>query len=99
MRPTSEASLLHELPADHLLSWTGSVDSIEVEDPQQLNGFAETSNAFKDRKQVTQEELNAKEAKGTNIYGEKLENPQAAVSYLPPPDHQLSPVSAEPCVC
>jgi len=30
--------------------------------------------------QVTEDDLRKKEAKGVNIYGEKLENPQAAVS-------------------
>lgn len=55
-----------------------SVMSVEIEDREQLNGFAETSKAFVDREKVTEEDLRKKEAKGVNIYGEKLENPQAA---------------------
>ena len=50
---------------------------VTIEDPAQLQGFAETSNAFKDAKKITDDDLRAKEAKGVNIYGEKLEGPAA----------------------
>merc|ERR1719409_1556996 len=54
-----------------------TVKSVTIEDSAQLNGFAETSNAFKNVAKVTEEELRNKEAKGTNMYGEKLEGPAA----------------------
>merc|ERR1719199_2173069 len=54
-----------------------TVSSVTIEDSAQLNGFAETSNAFKNVAKVTEEELRNKEAKGTNMYGEKLEGPAA----------------------
>lgn len=40
-------------------------------------GFAETSRAFEQVEKVTEEDLRNREAKGKNIYGEKLENPFA----------------------
>lgn len=57
---------------------SGTVQSVVIEDKKQLDGFAETSNAFKDRKQVTVEDLNAVEAKQVkNVWGETLEGPAA----------------------
>jgi len=56
---------------------SGTVQTVTIEDPAQLQGFAETSNAFKDAKKITDDDLRAKEAKGVNIYGEKLEGPAA----------------------
>ncbi|EKX32451.1 hypothetical protein GUITHDRAFT_148626 [Guillardia theta CCMP2712] len=52
----------------------GVVQDVVIEDPQQLQGFAETSN---DRERLTEEDLRKREAKGKNIYGEKLEGPAA----------------------
>lgn len=40
-------------------------------------GFAETSRAFEQVEKVTEDDLRNREAKGKNIYGEKLENPFA----------------------
>jgi len=56
----------------------GTVQSVVIEDQAQLQGFAETSKAFQDRKQITEDDLNAVEAKELkNVWGETLEGPAA----------------------
>eukprot|EP00960_Hanusia_phi_P039852 754086-Hanusia_phi.AAC.5 len=73
-----------DLPSPKLIAHAGTagiVEDVVIEDPQQLQGFAETSNvsraAFKDRERLTEEDLRKREAKGKNIYGENLEGPAA----------------------
>lgn len=55
----------------------GTVATVTIEDLSQLEGFAETSNAFKNVAKVTEDDLRNNEAKGMNMYGEKLEGPAA----------------------
>jgi len=57
---------------------TDCVKEVVIEDKAQLEGFAETSRTFESAEKITEEDLRSQEAKGKNIYGEKLENPMAA---------------------
>jgi len=65
-----EAFMRKVLPED-------CVGEVVIEDKAQLEGFAETSRTFESAEKITEEDLRNREAKGKNIYGEKLENPMA----------------------